>query len=90
MNETEVIEICRQAILVMLYVSGPLLVLSLVVGLIVSLFQTITQIQEQTLTFLPKLVLTFGALVLLMPFMYTQLATFTQAMADRMIGLGAP
>lgn len=90
MNETEVIEICRQAILVMLFVSGPLLVLSLVVGLAISLFQTITQIQEQTLTFLPKLVLTFGALVFLMPFMYSQLATFTQAMADRMIALGVP
>ncbi|MCX8500120.1 MAG: flagellar biosynthetic protein FliQ, partial [Alphaproteobacteria bacterium] len=56
MNEAEVIDIGRQAIIVLLQISLPMLVISLLVGIVISLFQAMTQIQEQTLTFAPKLV----------------------------------
>lgn len=48
-----------------------------------------TQIQEMTLTFVPKVVLVFGVLLLLMPYMLSTLITFTQQLADRIIGMGA-
>ena len=54
MNEAEVIDIGRQAIIVLLQISLPMLAISLLVGIVISLFQAMTQIQEQTLTFAPS------------------------------------
>ena len=54
----------------------------------VSLFQALTQIQEMTLTFVPKVVIVFGVLILLMPFMLSTLVTFTHQLVDRIIGMG--
>ena len=56
MSDTQVIEIVAGALVIALKLAGPVLVMTLVVGVVVSLLQTITQIQEQTLTFVPKLV----------------------------------
>ena len=56
MSDTQVLEIVAGALLIALKLAGPVLVMTLVVGVVVSLLQTITQIQEQTLTFVPKLV----------------------------------
>lgn len=56
MNEIIVIDIARQAIFLVLKTAAPMLLVSLVVGLIVSILQTVTSIQEQTLTFVPKLI----------------------------------
>lgn len=64
MNENIVIDIARQAIYIMLKTSAPILITSLVVGLIVSILQTVTSIQEQTLTFVPKLIAVFLILIL--------------------------
>jgi flagellar biosynthetic protein FliQ len=64
------------------------MITSLLVGLVISLFQALTQIQEMTLTFVPKVVIVFGALILLMPFMLSTLVTFTHQLADRIIGMG--
>ncbi|UEM20178.1 flagellar biosynthesis protein FliQ [Skermanella mucosa] len=89
MNETDVMEVVRESIVVTLKIGGPIMILTLVVGLAISLFQALTQIQEMTLTFVPKVVLVFGALLLLMPFMLSTLITFTQQLADRIIGMGA-
>ncbi len=69
MNEAEVIEICREAIIVMLKVVGPVLLAGLVVGVVVSLFQAVTQIQESTLSFIPKMVVIFMITIWLLPFM---------------------
>ena len=71
-----------------LKIGGPIMIISLVVGLVISLFQALTQIQETTLTFVPKVVIVFGALILLMPFMLSTLVTFTHQLADRIIGMG--
>ncbi len=64
MNETIIIDIARQAIYLVLKASAPMLIASLVVGLIISILQTVTSIQEQTLTFVPKLVAVFLVMML--------------------------
>ena len=88
MTETEAIEICREAILVMIFVAGPMMAVMLVVGVIISLLQAVTQIQEQTLTFVPKMLLGFATAVILAPFMVSHLVTFTQHIADRIAAIG--
>ncbi len=88
MNEVEVIEICRQAIIVMLKVVGPILLAGLVVGVIVSLLQAVTQIQEMTLTFIPKMLTIFALTLWLLPFMMATLGSFTQSLSDRIVQIG--
>jgi flagellar biosynthetic protein FliQ len=88
MNEADTLEIAREAILVMLQVSGPMMAISLVVGISVSLFQAMTQLQEQTLTFAPKIVIMMIALFVLLPFMLSSITTFTERLMDRIISLG--
>ncbi|HEU0117794.1 MAG TPA: flagellar biosynthesis protein FliQ [Alphaproteobacteria bacterium] len=88
MNEAEVIEICRQAIEVMLKVVGPILIAGLVVGVVVSLIQAVTQIQEMTLTFIPKMLVIFGLTIWLLPFMMSTLGGFTQSLTDRIVQIG--
>ncbi|MBI1208395.1 MAG: flagellar biosynthesis protein FliQ [Azospirillum sp.] len=88
MNEVDAIEVSREAVIVMLKVAGPIMALALIVGLIISLLQALTQIQEQTLTFVPKILLVFGAVLILMPFMLAEMTVFTQHIADRIIVLG--
>ena len=88
MNTTEVLEVSREAVIVMLKVSSPLLLLALAVGLIISLFQALTQMQEMTLTFVPKIVVMFLSLLLFTPFMLGVLVSFTQGLMDRIVALG--
>ena len=64
MNENIVIDIAREAIYLVLKTSAPMLLASLVIGLIISIFQTVTSIQEQTLTFVPKLIAVFLVIIL--------------------------
>lgn len=77
MNEIIVIDIAKQAIFLVLKVAAPALIASLVVGLIVSILQTVTSIQEQTLTFVPKLVAIFVVLMLFGNWMLTSVKEFT-------------
>ncbi|MDF2944496.1 MAG: putative rane protein [Herbinix sp.] len=77
MNEIIVIDIARQAIYLVLKASAPMLLTSLVVGLIVSILQTVTSIQEQTLTFVPKLIAVFLVLILFGDWILTSLKEFT-------------
>jgi len=69
--------------MVLLKVGAPLMFIALAVGLVVALFQALTQIQEMTLTFVPKIIVIFISLLLLLPFMISTLMTFTQQMFDR-------
>jgi flagellar biosynthetic protein FliQ len=87
-TEVEVIEICRESILVMLKIVGPVLLAGLVVGVLISLVQTMTQIQEMTLTFIPKMVVIFGLTIWLLPFMMSTLGGFTQTLSDRIVEIG--
>ena len=65
MTEQQIIDIARETIYIIIKTSAPLLIVSLVVGLVISLFQTITSIQEQTLTFVPKILAIFLGLMLI-------------------------
>ena len=65
MSEQQVIDIARRAVFLIIECSAPLLIISLVVGLIISIFQTVTSIQEQTLTFVPKIFAVFFGVMLL-------------------------
>lgn len=64
MTEGQVIDVTRQALWIVLKVSAPLLLVSLIIGLAISIFQTVTSIQEQTLTFAPKLLAIFLVIIL--------------------------
>ncbi|MEO7996496.1 MAG: flagellar biosynthesis protein FliQ [Gemmatimonadaceae bacterium] len=77
MSHQLVIDLCRNAIITALTIAAPLLLIALVVGLAVSIFQSVTQIQEQTLTFVPKLVLVGGAFIVGLPWLLQVLAKYT-------------
>ncbi|MHC1725539.1 MAG: flagellar biosynthesis protein FliQ [Syntrophobacteraceae bacterium] len=76
MNYEYILGFSRQAIETMLLVSLPVLGLSMVVGLVISIFQAVTQIQEMTITFVPKIVITFVTLLVFGPWMLGKLAGF--------------
>lgn len=82
MTEAMIIEMGRNALTMTLILSLPLLAVSLVIGLVVSLFQAITQIQEVTLTFVPKILGVILVTALLGPWMFQQLITFTTNLFD--------
>ncbi len=77
MTETMIIQMGREAFTIMIMLSMPLLGVSLVIGLVVSLFQAITQIQEVTLTFVPKIIGIVLVFALLGPWMLQQMVGFT-------------
>ena len=87
MDELQVIDLGRDAVWTMLKVSGPILIVGLVVGLSISVFQTLTHIQEMTLTFIPKIVAVFTSLILFMPWMLTNLTEFMMRVMDKIISL---
>ncbi|HWL26877.1 MAG TPA: flagellar biosynthesis protein FliQ [Ureibacillus sp.] len=89
MTEEMVISIAEQAIWIVLIVSGPLLLIALVVGLIVSIFQATTSIQEQTLAFVPKIIAVLVAIIFFGPWMISQLTSYVYDILnnlDRYIG----
>jgi len=88
MDATDVLEIARDAVIVTLKIGSPVLLLALIVGLTISLFQALTQIQEMTLTFVPKAIVIFLSLIVFMPFMLGTLVSFTEGLMDRIIALG--
>ena len=78
MNSQTVLTIAQQALFVTVLVSAPLLLTALVVGLVVSIFQAATQINEMTLSFIPKLLAIFAVLLITGPWMITQLVDYVQ------------
>lgn len=78
MEAPEVVDVLRQALWVLVIVGAPLMLTALVVGLIVSLFQALTQIQEMTLTFVPKLLAMLGVMALALPYMLQTLIDFNE------------
>jgi len=77
MNGEFVISLAEKGVYTILIVSGPLLLLALVVGLIISIFQVTTQIQEQTLAFVPKIVAVLVGIVFFGPWMLSKMISFT-------------
>jgi flagellar biosynthetic protein FliQ len=77
-----ILEVGTEAIFVLLKISVPILLVALVVGLVISLFQALTQIQEQTLSFVPKIIAIFLSLLLFMPYMSSTLGAFVEHLAE--------
>lgn len=77
MSEIMIMTIVKKALMAGIMVAGPILMVSLIVGLIISIFQATTQIQEQTLTFVPKLITIILVMVICGPWMLNKLVLFT-------------
>ena len=88
MNQADVLEISRLTFLVILKAGGPIMAAGLMIGLIIAVFQTLTSIQEMTLTFVPKIIIIFAAVIVFMPFMMTSVIDFTNTLYDKIVGLG--
>lgn len=78
MTDAGVLELAQRSVAVAMMICAPVLILGLVVGLIVSIFQAATQIQEMTLTFVPKIIAVCAALVIFGPWMMKSMVVFTQ------------
>lgn len=88
MNSAEVIDVARDGIMVALTVASPIMLVALAVGLVVSLFQALTQIQEMTLAFVPKILVIFVSILVMMPFMLSTMEGFMGRIADRIVTSG--
>ncbi|WP_454626456.1 flagellar biosynthesis protein FliQ [Bradyrhizobium cenepequi] len=86
MTGAETLDVARDAIWTIVVVSSPPLIVGLVVGVIVSLFQALTQIQEQTLTYVPKIIAIFITLLLALPFMADSMHAHMMRISSRIIG----
>ncbi|TDQ39661.1 flagellar biosynthesis protein FliQ [Aureibacillus halotolerans] len=84
MNAETVIAFAKEGVYITLLVSGPLLLLALVTGLIVSIFQATTQIQEQTLAFIPKIIAVLVGLVFFGPWMLTEMVNYAHAIFENL------
>ena len=87
MNSTAVIALMREALELTLMISAPLLITALVAGLVVSVFQAATQINEMTLSFIPKLIGVFVAVVVAGPWMLQLLIDYTQRLFTSIPGM---
>jgi len=87
MSQELIIYLAKEAVYTILLLSGPLLATSLLVGLFISIFQATTQIQEQTLTFVPKIALVFISLIIFGPWMLNIIIAFTVNLFQTIPGL---
>lgn len=88
MDAMQVMEIGRQGLIVFFKVAMPIMLASMIIGLLVSLFQALTQIQETTLTFVPKVVVIALTLVFLMPFIMSTMIDFNEELYRRVVDIG--
>ncbi|NEU10847.1 flagellar biosynthesis protein FliQ [Methylobacterium sp. BTF04] len=88
MTGLAILDVARDGIFVFLKVAGPIMIVALVVGLVVSLFQALTQIQEQTLIYVPKIVAVFATLLLMLPFMADALGGYMARIAAHIVAGG--
>jgi len=85
MDAPQAAELAKAAMVLLLTIAGPMLIASLVVGVVVGLFQALTQVQEGTLTFVPKIIAIGGTLLLCLPMIGRALSTFMARVADTII-----
>ena len=88
MNEVEVLDISREAIFTLIKVVSPVLLVALFIGLIIGIFQALTQIQEMTLAFVPKILGVFFTLILLFRFMLNQMRMLSDTLFDKIVNGG--
>ena len=85
MTGAEVLDIASQGIWTLLIVSAPMMIVGLVVGVIIALFQALTQIQEQTLVFVPKIIAIFVTMLLTLPFLGATMSGYMTRVIDMII-----
>lgn len=85
MTGPEVVDVARQSIYVMLQIAAPMMIVALVVGVVIALLQALTQVQEMTLVFVPKIVAIFVVLLLALPFMGQAMATYMNLIAQKIV-----
>lgn len=88
MDETEVVGLAQQAIWLILEIGMPIMLVGLVVGLVVALFQALTQIQEMTLAFVPKILAIFAAIFVMMPTFAVKMSEYMEFLSDQIIAGG--
>jgi flagellar biosynthesis protein FliQ len=87
MDAAQIGEIQKEAIYVIIMTSSPILIISLLVGLVISLIQALTQIQEATLTFVPKILIIYISLIFLGPYIVNKLQIFTDHLIQHIIAV---
>jgi len=88
MTSEGVIDVAREALLVMIKLGAPAMLVALLVGVAISLLQALTQMQEMTLSFVPKILAIFLTILIALPFMITTLTGFSEELFRRIAGLG--
>jgi len=88
MNEQELIDVAREAVMMVIQISMPVMMIGLLVGVAIALVQALTQVQEITLVFVPKILAIFLAIFFFLPGFATVLISFMDRIADRIIGIG--
>jgi flagellar biosynthesis protein FliQ len=88
MNGAQILDIARDGIWVLILVSSPMMLVGLVVGVIIALFQALTQIQEMTLVFVPKILAIFITMLITLPFMGATMGGFMNRIADMIVAGG--
>lgn len=85
MTGPEVLDIAREGVWVLIKLSAPIMIVGLVVGVVIALFQALTQIQEMTLVFVPKIIAIFLAIMVALPFLGDVLGTYARFLMERAI-----
>lgn len=88
MNEVEILDISREAVFTLLKVVTPILLVALFIGLFIGIFQALTQIQEMTLAFVPKILGVFLAIIALFPYALNQMRNLSTTLFDKIISGG--
>jgi flagellar biosynthetic protein FliQ len=86
MSGAEVLDVARDTIITLVLVAAPLMLVGLIVGVAISLLQALTQLQEQTIVFVPKILAIFAAMLIALPFMADMLHSHMARVAARIIG----
>ncbi|MBX9776922.1 MAG: flagellar biosynthesis protein FliQ [Xanthobacteraceae bacterium] len=89
MSGAEVLDVARDAVFTLVLVASPLMLIGLVVGVVISLFQALTQIQEMTLVFVPKILAIFIAMLVALPFMADLMQGQMARLAARIVAMGS-
>ncbi|WP_119308082.1 flagellar biosynthesis protein FliQ [Cohaesibacter haloalkalitolerans] len=85
MTGSEVLDIAREGVWVLIKISAPIMLVGLVIGVVIALFQALTQIQEMTLVFVPKIIAIFVTILLTMPFLGATLSSYMHMLMERAI-----
>lgn len=88
MNQAELIDIAREAVLMVIQIGMPVMMVGLIVGVAIALIQALTQIQEITLVFVPKILAIFLAIFVFLPGFASIMISFMERIADKIVGIG--